>query len=978
MKPAIRAARLLPLALLAASCGVGGMLAASGGGGGGGGGSSNPLPPPQVIVASPTDPAVSNLVTFSYVLRDDQVKRESKDGPAGGADDPRVRIHAQWQSAPPPVGAEDTWFEMSRAEETQGDGVRALSLGQHTFVWNTLPDLGGAQARFKVHVRVLAEYEETAGLKRRFRSRVEEFTIDNRYAGTILGADVQPPTDVDTFPVDLRPDGDGFLVADFGANVVERVDSAGLIRRYLGFGVPGDTVGTGKSPGVARLQTLIGLETDPFGNLYTNHSNSILVTNRNGAPIHFGGLLVPAFTVVRAAASLQDARDVRFHPSGALLFLDQGTQLVAFNPREPGAPGSLPIVLAGVSIAPGASATIAGGGATTADEVASTAAELTDAVGVGIGPDGEIYVVERGPSRVRVVNPGTTNVVIAGVPLAPGAIRTVAGDGTPGFSGDDGAAASAQLRSPGAIDVTPARGLFIADTLNVRVRLVNLGASAMTFAEATVLPGNIGTVAGGGTGGVGSKAREIQLAIPNALALDANSNLLVADERTVILVNGGTAAVTSYGKTAGAARTARVYDASRRGGVPLTEPRALHSSSPTELFFTDRATIRVMNLGRDERTFGGEAAAPGASSIIGGGSVPGFGGDGGSARGAAFANPSGLATQGSRRLFVADTGNQRIRLLNLGDPRLPTSETETYLGKTIAPGNVDTIVGGGPSGQLADGDGGPAASASLLGPEGVAIGPDGLVWICDTGHHRIRVANPGLDAVTVNGITVGAGSVQTIVGNGTSGFTADGAGPWRTSEPSCVVLDNQGVVYFGERGNARIRALNVTGATVTRAGLTIASGAIRTLVGTGVPGNGGDGGDGPSAQIRSPRALFVQSRLDATAVALYFSDEDSHVVRMLNLTTADDLALAIDFDGRVTTTIPAASIYTVAGGPNTPGFNNPGAFSGDGEIAERVRFNAPFGIAVTTADGQPAHFFVGDRRNDRVRRFGAPPLVKTN
>lgn len=978
--------RILPLALVAASCGVGGGLVAAAGGGGGGGGGGPAPPPPQVVVFAPSDPVVSNLVRFSYLLSDDQVRRESAQGRPGGADDPRVRIRAQWQVVPREGDPEPPWLEMSAAEVPQSDGTRTLPLGQHTFVWNTLPDLGGAQGRFRIRARVLAEYEESSGLRRRFRSRDAVFQFDARLAGTVLGADVQPPSDLDTFPTDVRPDGDGFVVSVFGANVVERVDAAGLVRRLLGFGVPGDTVGSGRSPGVARLQTLVGLEIDGDGNLYTNHSASILVTNagRTLSPlppfapvaIPFGpATSVPPFTVVRSTLAVSDSRDVRLHPTGVLLFLVGGTQLSAFNPGDASAPT---VTLAGVDIAPGAVVTIAGGGTSTADGVPATQAQLADAVGVAVGPDGEVYVVERAGARVRVVNTGTSPLDLPGVTVGPAEIVTVAGTGTAGLPVDGGPAAEAQLNIPGAIDVTSGRALFIADTGNLRVRLVNLGPADVTFAETTVAPGRIDSVVGVGTGGVGSKARDLQLSIPNGLSLDAGGNLLIADERSVILVNGSTSSVSAYGSTALASRTARVYSAQDRGGVPLTEPRALHAASSTDVYFTDLATVRVMNLATNERVFGGEEAAPGGTAIVGGGSVPGYGGDGGSARSAAFSRPSALATQGRLQLFVADTGNDRVRLINVGDARLPTSDALTYLGISIPPGNVATVAGG-PAAMPPDGvgDGLPPGDAALLGPEGVAVGPDGLLWICDTMHHRIRVVNPRTTPVTVGGVDVAAGTIRTIVGDGTPGASPDGPLPGRVNAPSAVVLDRSGMLYFAERGNSRIRCVNLSAGPLERAGLAVDPGEVRTLVGTGVPGNSGDGGDGPSARIDAPRSLALYED-DERPVALFFADEDAHVVRALNLTADQDLALSIEADGRTAVTIPAAGIFTVAGGPNTIGLDNAPSYAGDGDIAANVRFNAPFGIVLTVTGDRTAHFFVADRRNDRLRRFGAPPLVQTN
>ena len=88
--------------------------------------------------------------------------------------------------------------------------------------------------------------------------------------------------------------------------------------------------------------------------------------------------------------------------------------------------------------------------------------------------------------------------------------------------------------------------------------------------------------------------------------------------------------------------------------------------------------------------------------------------------------------------------------------------------------------------------------------------------------------------------------------------------------------------------------------------------------------------------------------------------------------------MSFDENNQVLVTSPAGGIITIAGGPNTPGFPNGPAFAGDEDPVSEVRFNGPFGIAVTNRGGQPAHFWVADSGNLRIRRFGAPPLTVTN
>ena len=163
-------------------------------------------------------------------------------------------------------------------------------------------------------------------------------------------------------------------------------------------------------------------------------------------------------------------------------------------------------------------------------------------------------------------------------------------------------------------------------------------------------------------------------------------------------------------------------------------------------------------------------------------------------------------------------------------------------------------------------------------------------------------------------------------------------------------------------------------AGVVLAGVEVKPDQMATLVGNGTEGNFGDGGGGPDAHIDNPVSLLVQTLADGTPVALYFADADQNVVRVLNLIETD-LIGAIDGERRPAVTIPGGGIVSIAGGPNAIGIPNAPAFAGDGEIAADVRFSAPYGIAITNSNSLPAHFFVADRDNNRLRRFLAPPLV---
>ncbi len=973
------------------ACGVGGILAASAGGGGGGGGDSVPPPPPFVTVQVPSDDPASNLISIQFELRDPQVKEA--EGRDGGADDPRIRIFAEYR-----IPRFSRWIPMTESPIQTSEGQRALSLGQHVFVWNTIVDL--PEYSGPIQVRVRAEYEPTAGIRRRFRIREQTFTMDNRRAATLFGGEITPRADVDTFPVDLSASGTAMLIASAGAGIVERVDALGRIRRVIGVGIPG-TAGDGGDPGVAKLENVRAVALGDNGLIYTNTDDRIRVTNPLILPIPLGAGEVPSRTIrtVLEIGGLDNAASVRTHPSGAILYINNRSQLRAFNPQGPGAPGSMDIMLAGTAIPPGTAVQIAGDGATDADGTPASATFLTDATSLAVGPDGEIYVGEQSESRVRVINTGTTPLMLANVTVAGGAIATVAGGNgidPVGGSGDGGPALDASLNQQGSIDVSPDRELFIADTFSRLVRMVNLGVASQTFAGTTVDPGNIDSIVGdgrdgtGATGGVGSTAEDLRLQAPNAIALGVLDTLVIADGNRVIMVNGGTATITAYGKTALGSRTREIYDASRRAGLPLGDPRAMHTASEEEVFISDRSTIRVLNLGEAPEVFGGTSVEGGGIAVIAGGAVPGFSGDGGPARAAAFSNPGALTTDGNTRLYVADTENHRVRFVNIGDP---TSDgSATAFGVTVGPGRVDTIVGTGATGGLPnDGDGLAPRQAVLNSPGGL-VAFNGLLFISDTNHHRVRCVNPGPVDETVAGTLVVAGTITTIYGDGTPGFSPDGAGPWLTNLPGALTVDGRGILYIAEPGNARIRALNLgltaqAQAGVTLAGIDVPSNEVRTIVGTGVPGNFGDGGGGVEAEIENPASLVVQTLVgdpdpndDVTesislVSALYFADTQHHVVRVVNLLNRDITAAQNQF-GEASITVPGGGIFSIAGGPNALGFQNAPAFDGDGEEAELMRFNRCVGIAITNSGSppQPVHFFVSDGGNDRLRRFGAPPV----
>jgi uncharacterized protein (TIGR03437 family) len=501
------------------------------------------------------------------------------------------------------------------------------------------------------------------------------------------------------YPAGLAVDRFGALyVADTQNNRIRRIVPGGVISTVLG-----------GSPGTA-METPVAVTVDISGTIYVaDNSYIVRAYTAAGAWTDFAGTRAQGYSGdggPASKASLTRPRDLAADLNGNLFIADD-VRIRRVDSR------------AQIS-------TLAGDGYlhVVGDGGPATAAELFQPSAAALDSSGTLYIADTGTARVRQVQ-------------AAGNIATLAGNGVAASGADGIWAAATSLNHPMGITVDPFGNILIADTYNHRIRQVTGGL--------------ISTIVGTGTPGVGQDGLEplkTQLRGPHGTCTDRAGHIFIVDtsNHRVLRINPASVVLTLAGNGA----PGDAGDGGQARLAQLNQPSACALDSAGNLFIADTLSHRIRQV-----------TPAGIISTVAGTGDAAFSGDEAAATAARINAPRGVAVDDGGDIFIADTGNHRIR-------------------QVTPDGVIHTIAGQGTAGWAGDGDS--ATQALLNSPQGLYLDGAGDLYFADTGNNRIRrlvpdsiiapqpiVLPPAISAVNSASLRQGAvapGELLTIYGTG--------------------------------------------------------------------------------------------------------------------------------------------------------------------------------------------------------------------
>ncbi len=581
--------------------------------------------------------------------------------------------------------------------------------------------------------------------------------------------------------------------------------------------------------------------------------------------------------------------------------------------------------------------------------------------GVAVDGAGNVFVADTLNHTIRKVAPSGQATTLAGMAGNPGSV--------------DGTGSEARFFNPGGVAVDGSGNVYVADSGNHTVRMVTSSGRVTTIAG---LAGN-----SGGADGTGSGARFFN---PGGVAVDGSGNVLVADSgnHTIRKVTASGVVTTLAGFVGGWG------DRDGTGsGARFSFPRGVAVDGSGNVFVADTGneTIRKVTPAGVVTTLAGLATSVGSAD--------------GTGSGARFTSPSGVAVDGSGNVYVADAGNDTVRKVT------PAGAVTTVAGLAETDGSTDGTGSEArfhyPSGVASDGSGnvyvadagnhtirkvtssgvvttlaglastygsedGPGSEARFYRPKGVAVDGSGNVYVTDSENHTIRKVTP-------------SGVVSTLAGQAGTYGSVDGTGSEaRFHQPGGVAVDGSGNVVVADSLNHTIRKVTPAGVVTTLAGLAQSRGSAD--------------GTGSGARFSGPGGLSVDPSGN-----VYVADVGNHTIRKVTpagvVTTLaglagsygneDGTASAARFfypsgvaaDGSGNLYVADRGNHTIrkvtSSGVVTTLAGLAGSYGDADGTGSGARFHYPGGVAV---DGS-GNFYVTDFNNHTVRKMTPSAVVTT-
>jgi sugar lactone lactonase YvrE len=726
--------------------------------------------------------------------------------------------------------------------------------------------------------------------------------------GTVAGGGV-PYTGValDTFfpnPTGIAEDSheNVYVAAQYSYYLYEVNPKTGALSVVAGTGTAGFS-GDGGPATEAQLSSPIAVGVDKAGNVYVVDANRIRVINTQSSAITVLGQLIAPENIDTVAGTGKGCPD------------------------------------AGVDY-PSCGDTGPAGSAT-----------FNNPQGIYIDGSGNIFIADSTDQEIRFINTGSSTVSVLGVQnILSGTIVTVAGNGyecnTPGTVCGDGGSAQApgakgaKLDIPIGVITDKAGNLYIGDTRDQRIRCVanvNGGCPQNNFPNTTV--GEIVTYAGKGapfctdpTGSCGDGPKLNALFHnPSGIWLDPGGNLYIADQWDNKIREVTTGA---NGKVITVCGTGTAGDVNGKcpSGVQFYGPTAIVIDSAGNAFVADSGNDLIRQ---------GNASTYQVKTIAGSGVIAPN--STGAATSATLANPVDAKWDSTGTIFyIADNGNNIIRKV----------DTTSGLITVVAGNGHPSQACAEPPPPTCNGDQGPASSATLDDPEGIALDGQGNLYIADSTDSAVRVVNMQSAPITVATVTIAPGDIVTVAGQqGVEclGPATCGDGTPATEAsvdyPIAVSVDTNGNVYISDYFIGRVRCVvNTAGGCPNTANPNPPVGTIVSSAGlVGATGFNSNGISGDKAKLNHPYGLGTLNN------NLVFDDSVNNMVRCV-ANVANGCGTPSKFE----------YIYDYA-------LNGQPGFSGDGQLAINATETVPQGLSVDPA----GNVYVGGGGDLVVRRIDA-------